>query len=373
VLPEIDLQDPAAIGFDREQHAGIAQFTVESQTLDYSSSGTDSASLSKDRLITTMMLVADPYRHDVTTAAITVVEDAADKLISALTIAGGVTYVGFSSTLMYLKALGAMNKVVYGSSVGHQDLATAVAADNDSYQNWVLPFGAFNDHDYFDITAGIPAALLNTLNLDVTFGANNIIAATAANGTVDASTDVYVVTIGVQNLGEDYLRRVPIPNWSADHKTSVQSTETFELLGNRFLKRSTLINLGVAASNNEPRNDSNINNFTIEFLKPSTSQLINRARWRVTKNLLSPMSRMPGIDRDGAAAIVTTPLPGVAVIDWRRLTKNPYGLNLYGAQDGDARLRLELGTTTGSIHLLNEYYTAPDPSVYEGWPAWRPD
>jgi len=367
-----DPRDPVGIGYDRQIHAGLAALTQEVDVLDYASAGQDSVNLSRDRVITALMLVADPYQHDVTTAAITAVEDAVDKVISALSIAGKLTYLNLSSTDLFLKGISLQNKAVYGSSLPHQDLATAVAADNLSRQAWFIPLGAMNDFDPFDITAGIPAEDEVSLILSATFGANNIIAAVAANGTVDPATNIYVVTYGVQGLSKTYRNRLPVPDFRFDHITSPSSTTTFNLQTGRYLKRTTLVNLAVLATNNQPRNDSNLDNLSMRFKRPTDTFLLNRVRWHLTKALFSPYaSRMPDVNRDGAAAIITEPFVGGLVIDWRRLTKNPYGLNLYPFQEGDVQLSVELNDTTGTVHLYNEYYSMPDPSVGEDWPPFR--
>lgn len=367
-----DPRDPVGIGYDRQIHAGLAAITQETQLLDYASAGQDSVELSRDRVITALMLVADPYQHDVTTATIVAVQDAVDKVISALSIAGKLTYFNLSSSLLFLKAISLQNKAVYGSSLPHEDLGLTVAADYQSRQAWFLPFGAMNDFDPYDITAGIPAEDEVSLILSATFGANNLIAETAANGTVDPATNIYVVSFGVQGLSKVYRNRLPIPDFRHDHITAPTSATTFRLQTGRYLKRTTIVNLAVAANNNEPRNDSNLDNVTIRFKRPTDTQLLSRIRWHVAKSLFSPYaSRMPDVDRSGTAAIITIPFVGGLVIDWRRLTKNPYGLNLYPFQEGDVELTLELNTTTGSVHLYNEYYSMPDPSVGEDWPPFR--
>ena len=295
-----------------------------------------------------------------------------DKVISALQLQGKLTYFSLSSTLSFLKALSAMNKTVYGSSLAHQDLVLTVSNDNQSRQAWFIPFGALNDYDPFDITAGIPAEDETSLVLSATFGANNLIAETAANGTVDAASNIYVVSFGVQGMSREYRSRMPIPDFRHDHVQAPNATTTFNLQVGRYLKRTTILNLAVAANNNEPRNDSNLTNATVRFKRPTDSRLFDRIRWQVFKSLQSAWFRLPDVDRSGTAAIITEPLAGVTVIDWRRLTKNPYGLNLYPFQNGDVELTFELGVTTGSIHLYNEYYALPDPTVAEDWPAFRP-
>ena len=371
--PTIELGlDPRCIGYDGRQHDGGAIITQETDVLDYSSGGTDAITLSKDRIITAIDIIADPYRHDVTTATITPVQDAADKVLSGLTIAGKPTYVSLSSTLAFLKAIAAQNKLTYGGGIMHEDLATAVGADNDSRQAWHLHFGVLNDYDPFDITAGIPAELETTLILNATFATSQLIAATAANGTIDANTDIYAVVYGVQGISRGYQRGMPIPEFRHDHVTSPSTTTTFELQGSRYLKRTTILNLAVAASNNEARNDSNITDITLEFRKPTLTRLVDAMRWQLFKGTLQSQYRGISVDNDGSAAISTTGLDGAVVIDWRRLTHNPYGLNLYGAADGDARIIFNMGTTTGSIHLFNEYYTLPNPAIADRWSAHRP-
>ena len=367
--------DPNVLGYHGEvipKLGGI--FTHEDDVLDYSSGGTDSSSLSKDRVITAILIVADPYRHDVTTGAITVVQDAVDKIMTGLSIASGkATYYQLSSSTLYLKALGNLNKLLYPGLM-HEDLATAVATDNDSYQAWLITFGAFNDFDPFDASAGIPAEDVDSLSLRATWATNQLIAVTAADGTIDANTDLYVITMGVQGLSKGYRQQLPRPDFRYQHATSVTDPLTFDLPVGRYLKRTTIVNLAVAASNNEPRNDANITDITLESLKPSTSKIVDSMRWRQFKALSQPWMRGGAADRDGAVALTGGGLDGVAVIDWRRWTHNPFGLNLYGMQQGDLKLRLTMATTTGSIHLYHEMYDMPNPAVGELWNnhAWRP-
>ena len=364
--------DPNCLGYDQEFHQGLAVMAQQADLLDYVTAGNDAVALDKNMVITGILLVADPYRHDVTTATITAVQDAVDKVLSGLNIVGGPTYFQLNSTLAFLKAVSAMNKVVYGGSLPHEDLATGVAADNDSYQAWYIPLGAANDFDYFDITAGIPAEDETTLRLSGTFGADNLIATTAANGTVDSNTDIYVVLFGVAGLSADYRDRLPHPEFRHDHVTSPSSATTFNLQTKRYLKRTTILNLAVAASNNEARNDANLTDITMRFLKPVDSRLWDAVRWRIFKHSMLLGGHGPEADRDGSVALAGPGLDGVAVIDWRRFTKNPYGLDLMNLESGDAQISFTVGTTTGSIHLFNEYYTFPDPSVPLDWPPYRP-
>ena len=362
-----DGMDPVSLGWDRQVYSALAAVTEESDRLDYASAGQDFVELSRDRFITGITLVADPYRHDVTTAVIVPVQDAVDKIISAMSLNGRVTYFNLSSTLLFLKALSAMNKNVYGSSLPHQDLATAVAADNDSLQAWHIPFGAWNDKDKYDITAGIPAELETTLRFNTTFGANNLIAVVAANGTVDTATDIYVVNWGVQGLPREYIQLAPVPDFRHHHTQTVQSTVTIPLETGRYLKRMTIVNLAVLASNNEARNDSNMTVVTFRIKRPTTTLLWERIRWEVMRSMHSPFTSVPDVDRDGTAAIMTVPLSGVLTVDWRNYSKNPYGLNLYPFQSGDVELEFELGVTTGSIHVFFEYYALPDPTIADAW------
>ena len=365
--------DPRCLGYDLKQYDGLASIVQEADLLDYASGGSDNVDLTKNMVITRVVLVADPYRHDVTTAVITAVQDAADKLLSGLTIVGGPTYFSLSSTTLFLKALGALNKVVYGGSIPHEDLATAVGADNDSIQAWAIGMGAFNDHDLFDITAGIPAEDETTLRLSGTFATSQLIATTAANGTIDDNTDVYILVFGVAGLSAAYRARMPRPQFRHDHVESPTSTTTFNLETKTYLKRTTIVNLAVNASNNDPRNDSNITSITFRVRKPTDTRVWDAVRWSVWQAGMVHSGRGPEVDRDGSAAVLTPPLAGVSVIDWRAITKNPYGLNLMNLEAGDASLIFEMGTTTGSIHLLHEYYHVPDPSVPMAWPSWRPD
>lgn len=365
------VEDPTLIGYDQQTWRGLAGATVETQNLDYVGGGTDSVDLSKDRVITSIMLVADPYQHDVTTAVIVPVQDAADKVISALSINGKISYYNLSSTLLFLKALSAVNKVT-GRRVSHEDLATAVAADNQSIQAWVLQFGALNDWSMYDITAGIPAEDETSLVLQATFGADNLIAVVAANGTVDPATDIYVVNYGVQGLPKSYRDRMPVPDFRHDIVTNPTSQTVISLQPGRYLKRTTIINLGVVASNNAPRNDANVTNLTVSIKRPTLTQLFNRVRWETFKNMMAAHQHQPLVDADGTASIQVALLDGVAVIDWRKFTGNPYGLNLYPFQNDDIQITLEMGVTTGSVHMYHEYYALPDPAIAEAWGAFRP-
>jgi len=366
--------DPRCLGYDGQQYDMGGVISQASDVLDYASGGSDTIQLPTDRLITAIMLVADPYRHGVTTAAITAVEDAADKLLSGLNISSSKgTYVQLSSTLLFMKAISAMNKLVYGN-IMHEDLATAVAVDNDSRQAWYFHFGVLNDYDHFDISAGIPAQLVEALNINGTFGASQLIAAVAANGAIDPNTDVYAVVFGVQGLEQvpGYLENLPTPEFTHDHITSVTSNSEFEIVAGRWLKRSTIVNLAVAGSNNEARNDSNIIDLTLEFSKPTLTKLIDQMRWQLAKAAFQPGYRGGSLDRDGGMAVASAGLPGVLMIDWRTITKNPYGLPTTALSRGDAKIKLVMGTTDGSLHVFNEYYNVPNPKDAERWAAFRP-
>lgn len=363
--------DPRCVGYDGNTYDLEAIIEQASDNLDYVASSTGRIKLPNNMLLTSMMIVADPFQHDVTTATIVAVQDAVDRLISGLSVTGSGSFFQLSNTLSYMKAISALNKHVYGGAIPHGDLGLTVGADWQSVQAWVINFG-LDDHDMFDIRAGIPAEDETNLFLNATFGADDVIAVAAANGTIDVATDVYVILFGVVGTSKAYRARMPKPDFVHQHISSVATDSAMSLQGGRFLKRSTILNLGVAASNNEPRNDSNITDFTIEFTKPKRSQLINQMRWNLVKSMSQLRGRGFGVDRAGTAAINTEGLDGVAVIDWQAITKNPYGLDLTNFETGDVKYLFNMGTTTGSIHAYHEYYNLPDPSVAAGWPAFRP-
>lgn len=375
VLPKkgADPRDPFCVGYDRQTYNGLAGITQVSETLDFAASGSDSVPLPRDRLITALTLVADPAQFDGDGANTpTIVQDAQDKLIQSLSVVGGPTYVSINGgATAYLKALGNLNKLVY-PGMRRADLPTGTGADQQVRFGWHMNFGALNDFDPFDITAGIPAEMENTLKAEVTFAANNIVAATAAHLTIDTATDIYAVVWGVQGLPKSYLGRLPIPEIVMDSKTSPTTTTTFNIKTGRFLKRTTVLNLAAAASNNAARNDSNLTDISLIFTKPTRSPLLDRVRWHVARSMFSHWERGVVNDEDGASAVAPDKLVGVLTIDWRRLTKNPYGLNLLPFSSEDVQLEFTVGTTTGSIWLLHEYYVLPDPSVAEGWPPYRP-
>ena len=357
--------DPVGRGYDGKLHKTAGILTQEADSLVYASGGTANANLSKNRVITGICLVADPYQHDVTTGTITVVQDAQDKLLSGLNISGGPTYFNLNSTLTFLKAIGALQKSVR-PGMEHDDLATAVANDNQSYQAWQINFG-LDDLNPFDFRAGIPAQDETSLILGVTFATSNLIAATSANGTIDTNTRVYVLTYGVQGLSPRYRRFLPIPDFKHDHVTSPTTNTRFNLQTNRRLKRTTILNLAVAASNNEARNDSNITDISLVFQKPTDTRVFNLIRWRSFRAAQTAWVAGVPVDFDGAAAVNPTGLAGVSVIDWSKWTANPYGLSTYNFNDGDIFLEFTMGTTTGSIHLYHEYYSLPQPDVARRW------
>ena len=367
------VDDPRVMGYDKRLYDVVGEVVQERDHLDYSGGNADSVNLTKKGLITGIGLVADPYRHDVTTAAITVVQDAVDKVLSALSINGGGTYLDLNSSSLYLKALSALNKTVHKGAIAHGDLATAVGADNDSYHSWLLHFGFLNDFNPFDISSGIPAGKLTNLVLAATFGTDQIIATTAANGTIDPNTDIYVVTFIAQGLPDAYYSRMPLPQFEHDHKASPTSTTRFDLKAGLFLKRTTMVSLAAAASNNAARNDSNITDLSIVFEDGIKRQYTERMRWRVAKHIWQAVGGAPESDRDGAAALAAGGLDGVLVIDWRRVTGNPLGLNLVGLQtDQLPHIDFTIGTTTGSLHAFHEYYRPLDPTVWMGWPSYDP-
>ena len=360
--------DPYVIGYDGAVHNGYANIIQQTDVLDHTSGGNDSIAIDKSGVVTRIHLVADPYRHDVTTATIVLVQDAADKLFSALSIVGGATFFSLNNTPLHLKALGNQNKLIYGGGVAHEDMPLLVAADNDTRQAWWLNFG-LDDYQFFDPRAGIPAEDLTELNLRATFGTNQLIAETAANGTIDDNTDVYALVYSISGLGKAYRDRLPTPDFQHQHNNAPASTTTFDLATGRYLKRTTVVNLAVAANNNEARDDANITSMTIRFKKGQTTTLIDAARWHVLKNGLGVMPG-PENDRDGGSAVSGLPPAGVLVIDWRKLTGNPYGLDLTKMSAGEAQIEFVMGTTTGSIHLYNEMYNV-DPAIAGAQPPFR--
>lgn len=363
----LDLQyvDPKIRGYDDQLYLAAGQMVQERDVLDYSSGGSDSAELSQKGIITAIALIADPFRHDVTTATLVVVQDAADKVIQGINITGGPSYYSLNNNLLFLKGLSNLNKKLY--NLTHQDLATAVGADNDSNQVWFIPFGVFSDYDPFDASAGIPSIDETTLEMEVTFATNQLIGTVAANGTIDDNTDIYVVTYNVIGLPPEYRRRLPIPDFRYDHIPAPVTNSRLDFQVGRVLKRTTIINLAVAANNNEPRNDSNITDVRVLDDHGITTEILPLTRWQVLKGLFQPFQPGVAIDRDGAAAIISEGLVGVAVIDWRQITHNPFGLNLYPRQPRDVHLDLTMATTTGSIHFYNEYYSLPDRTLYDFW------
>lgn len=360
-----DELDPKIRGYDDQLYLAAGEIVQERDVLDYSSGGSDSVELSQKGIITAIALIADPLRHDVTTATLVVVQDAMDKIIQGINISGGPTYFSLNNAPLFMKGIGALNKKLY--NLTRADLATGVGADNDSIQSWFIPFGVFSDHDPFDASAGIPAVDETTMEMDVNFATNQLIGTVAANGTIDDNTDIYVVTYNVIGLPAEYRRRLPIPDFRFDHIASPTTNSRLDFQVGRVLKRTTIINLAVAANNNEDRNDSNITSVSVTDEHGVTTKILDTVRWEVLKGMFSPFNNGLSIDRNGASAILPGGLVGVAVIDWRQMTHNPFGLNLYNRQPRDVHLDLVMGTTTGSIHFYNEYYSLPDRSVYDFW------
>lgn len=358
--------DPVGVGYDGRIYKTAGVLTQEADSLAYASGGAANVNLSRNRVITGIALVADPYRHDVTTATQVTVQDAVDKLMSGLNIAGGPTYFSQNSTTFFMKPLGNLQKLIR-PGMEHDDLATGVGADNDSYQAWHLGFGAFDDMNPFDFSAGIPAQDETSLILSTTFATSQLIATVAANGTIDAATRVYVLTYGVQGLPPRYRRFMPIPDFRHNYIDAPTTNTSFNLLTGRRLKRTTIINLAVAANNNNDRDDANITDISLQITKPTDTRVFDLVRWRSFRGAMTAWYAGTNVDKDGSAAVLATGLPGIAVIDWRRWTGNPYGLNLYGFQDGDVQLNFTMGTTTGAIALFNEYYSLPAPRVAEMW------
>ena len=357
--------DPVGRGYDGKIYKTAGILTQEADNMVYASGGSVNVNLSKNRVITGLCLVADPYQHDVTTATLVPVQDAQDKLFSGLNISGGPTYFNLNSTLSFLKAVGALQKSIR-PGMEHDDLATAVANDNQSYQAWQINFG-LDDNNPFDFRAGIPAQDETSLILGATFATSNLIGTVSANGTIDTNTRVYVLTYGVQGLSPRYRRFMPIPDFKHDHITSPTTETRFNLQTNRRLKRTTILNLAVAANNNEPRNDSNLTDISLVFQKPTDTRVFNLVRWRSFRAAQTAWVAGVPVDFNAVAVVNPTGLTGVAVIDWRKWTGNPFGLSTYGFNDGDVYLTFTVGTTTGSIHLYHEYYSLPRPDIASQW------
>ncbi len=374
----LDPRDPISIGYDRIPREGLAAYTEETDRLDYVNGGSDTVDLLKNRLITAIDLVADPFDHSVQNAPAVIVQDAQDKVLSGVNIVGGPTYFSLNNTITFLKAISNLNKMYY-PALGRDDLLTPVNANNLSFQGWRIQFGAWADNDPFDITSGIPAEDETSLSINAIFGLNNLIATVGANATILPSTDIRVVTYGVQavteppgvqSVGPDYRARLPIPDFRHDHRQNPVTNTRFDLLTGRYLKRTTILNLAVNAANNEPRNDGNVTDISVVFEKPVRTLLIDRIGWRTFKNNMQGWRPGPQIDKDGAATIAPGGLAGVAVIDWRDFSHNPFGLDLgvnNDFRDGDVHIDITMGTLTGSIHLFNEFYAFPDPSVPLLW------
>jgi hypothetical protein len=64
------------------------------------------------------------------------------------------------------------------------------------------------------------------------------------------------------------------------------------------------------------------------------------------------------------------------VIDWRKLTGNPYGLDLYRdaqgdtIQVGDVQYIWTMGATDGQINIYHEYYAARSPASLQLMESW---
>ena len=61
--------DPVGVGYDGRIYKTAGVVTQEADVLGYSSGGAANVNLRRNRVITGIALVADPYRHDVTTAS----------------------------------------------------------------------------------------------------------------------------------------------------------------------------------------------------------------------------------------------------------------------------------------------------------------
>lgn len=367
-----DPRDPRILGYDRSYYDALGVITQEATSVTWAASGSGSIPLSRNRVITAIALSVDPLVTTVTTGTTAEVQDSVDRLLSGFAIVGGPTYMTLAGTPAYLKHWGNLNKVVWPSVV-RQEVVTTVSANNKSTWEWYMPFGVFDDLDPFDASSGIPAEDETSLNANLTFAANSLLGTTGANVQVTTATTLYIMDFGVQGMPPAYRARMPIPDFRYDSNTAPTSTTQFNLLTQRYLKRTTLLNLAANGSNNEARNDSNITSLSVIFNKPTLTKLIDTVNWMSLANGMQPTNRLePTVDKDGTNTTVGRSLAGVLVIDWRKLTHNPWGLNLYPFQLGDVLLSLAMGTTTGSVHLLHEYYALPDTTVAQGWPAYVP-
>lgn len=356
--------DPSVIGYDRKVYSTgkdgiLGAVEYQPSALTFAASAAASIQLTNGIFVTEILIQADHTTQGDGTNIATIVEDAQDKLLQALSIVGQKTYYAHSDSKTYMKVLGNLCKQIY-PGLPRQDISTSSAAsDHIAYQAWKLHFGALNDRNPFDITAGIKAQA--NLNMNVTFSAANVQAATAAHNILQTTTKVYVVVIGVSGLPKAYMDNAPYPDFRTDIYAAPTTTTNINLLGGRFLKRSTILSQAVAASNNNPRSDSNLSTFAVKMSLQGTRKFLDSARWNTAKAFFAGMEARAGaVDPNGLVAVMSNGLTGVLTIDWRKLTGNIYGLDLLDAQDNQVQYEIGVGTTTGQLSALHEYYDGSD-------------
>ncbi len=375
-LAPVDGLDPSVIGFDGQLYQGVASMQYQTGGLTYVASGNVGLAngLPRNTFITEIMLTADPFDTigDGTNAA-TIVEDAQDKLLQGLTIAGGPTYYSHNNLILAGKHLGNLNKYLYSGAIVRDNISTSSSATAVSnYESWRLHFGALNDYMPFDISAGIPAELETTLNLSILFPSTSLLATTSTYKVLQTTTIVRVLVIGVNGMPAQYLQDCPIPDFRTDIISSPVTNQTLSLLGGRFLKRTTIVNMAANASNNSARNDSNLTDMSITLLKPTTIKVLDTVRIQTLKALLQAHGgRWSAVDANGTIAVAAAGHVGVYVIDWRKITGNPYGLDLTNFSNTDAQLGWTVGTTTGQINAYHEYYAVRNVNTLAAMRAWQ--
>ena len=333
------------------------------ETIAFSASTPVGVKLPRDRVITQIGLLFEVV-YD-TDASVTVTQDPWYKMLGGVSIEGSV---GKFVDVKDARLLHFRNQKDYAGTHHAPKLdITPSQTGLVAYVPLNLHFGN-NPQSAFDLSAAIRAEDLSSLMLYVHWPAADRGGTGVTTGTTSL---VRLMVWGVQNLTAAQKERIATPkisqvDWPIDAVYSDLGKE-MALPTGYMLRRSLLMVLDNVAAPNDARADDRVSELAV-LLPKQQGRTPYRSTWRQAK--VHDLGRAGGevAADDGttlaAPTVDITPDLGIAQLDYREFTlagvqRNPWGLDMRAAAEGDAKLAFSIAVGTGYIKRLDEQFVVP--------------
>lgn len=319
------------------------------QTANYVASAAVPVDLPRDGVIVGIdILLEAQYDNG---AAVTPNSDAFHRIIKSLEIAGGTPkYVSLSSILLWHL----LNMADRGSSYKSPKVDTTVNTTGlRAIVPYTIHFGTDPDTPFAPLPAGgpligIPAQSETKVTATVTFDASGVM------GTGITVSPATLVRFAVRTIqGPDKVAFRPVI--STDVYSITQTWSNFSLRFNvpteKWIRRLAILSTDNATP--PSRVDNRI--ARVGLILPSEAQSRRiELTWNELKHYtLLQYPRLGGIT-DGSAPNVdgSNGQVGFAVIDFRKLSRHPFGLKMLGKREGSVQIGIDIAIGSGTLYLL---------------------